>query len=101
MKKLLQAGFIREVSHTTWLANVVLVKKSNRGWRMCVDYTDLNKACPKYLYLLSNINHLMDNASGFRMLSFEDAFSGYNQVKMHPNNEEKMAFITNEGVYWY
>ena len=68
---------------------------------MCVDYTDLNKACPKYSYTLPNINHLVDNASGFGMLSFGDAFSEYNQVKMHLDEEEKMAFITNEGLYCY
>ena len=61
-----------------WLANVVLVKKSNGEWRMCVDYTDLNKACPKDLYPLLNIDHLVDGASSFRMLSFGDVFSGYN-----------------------
>jgi len=44
---LLEAGFIKEIHYTTWLANVVLVKKNNGQWRMCVDYTDLNKACPK------------------------------------------------------
>ena len=76
--KLLQVGFIREVPHTTWLANVVLVKKSNGGWRMCVDYTDLNKECPKDLYPLPNIDHLVDNASDFGMLSFGDTFSIYN-----------------------
>ena len=68
---------------------------------MCVDYTNLNKACPKDSYLLSNINHLVDNTSGFRILSFRDAFSEYNQVKIHPDDEEKTAFITNEGVYYY
>ena len=75
--KLLQAGFIREVQHTTWLANVVLVKKSNKSWRICIDFTGL-KACPKDSYPLPNIDHLMDNASGFGMLSFGDAFTGYN-----------------------
>ena len=68
---------------------------------MCVDYTDLNKACPKDSYPLPNIDHLVDCASGFRILSFEDAFSEYNQVKMHPDNEEKMMFITNEGVFCF
>ena len=101
VNKLLQAGFIREVQHTTWLANVVMVKKSSGAWRMCVDYTDLNKACPKDSYPLPNIDHLVDCASGFGILSFGDAFSGYNQVKMHPDDEEKIAFITNEGIFCY
>ena len=68
---------------------------------MCVDYTDLNKACPKDSYPLPNIDHLVDNAPGFGMLSFGDAFSEYNQVKMHPDDEEKITFITDEGVYCY
>ena len=68
---------------------------------MCVDYTDLNKVCPKHLYLLPNINHLVDSTLGFGMLSFRDVFFGYNQVKMHLDNKDKTAFITNEGVYSY
>ena len=99
--KLLQAGFIREMLHITWLENVVPVEKSNGGWRMCVDYIDLNKACCKDSYPLSNINHLVDNVSGFGMLSFRDAFSRYNRVKMHPDDKDKTAFITNKGVYCY
>nr|KYP57237.1 Transposon Ty3-G Gag-Pol polyprotein [Cajanus cajan] len=57
-QKLLNAGFIREGRYTTWLANVVLVKKSSGKWRMCVDYTDLNKACPKDSYPLPSIDRL-------------------------------------------
>ena len=68
---------------------------------MHVNFTDLNKACPKDLYLLPNIDHLVDSASGFGMVNFRDAFTRYNQLKMHPDNEEKTAFITNKGVYCY
>ena len=68
---------------------------------MCVDYMDLNKACPKDSYLLPNIDHLVDNASSFGILSFRDAFYGYNQVKMHLDDEEKTSFITDERVYCY
>jgi len=77
-KKLLSGGHIREIQYPEWLANVVLVKKANGKWRMCVDFTDLNKACPKDSYPLPNIDALVDNASGYKMLSFLDAFSGYN-----------------------
>jgi len=77
-QKLLSAGHIREIQYPEWLANVVLVKKANGKWRMCVDFTDLNKACPKDSYPLPNIDALVDNASGCKMLSFLDAFSGYN-----------------------
>jgi len=77
-KKLLIAGHIREIQHPEWLANVVLVKKANGKWRMCVDFTDLNKACPKDSYPFPSIDALVDSASGYKMLSFLDAFSGYN-----------------------
>ncbi|RYR34843.1 hypothetical protein Ahy_A10g049885 [Arachis hypogaea] len=101
VKALLEANFIRELPYTTWLANVVLVRKSNRKWRMCVDYTDLNKACPKDAFPLPNIDGLVDAASGHRYLSFMDAYFGYNQIPMHRPDEEKTAFITPDGTYCY
>ena len=66
MTKLPKAVFIRDVPYTTWLANVVMVKKSSGKWRMCVDFTDLNRACPKDSYLLLSINQLVDAASGYK-----------------------------------
>jgi len=100
-KKLLSAGHIREIQYPEWLANVVLVKKANGKWRMCVDFTDLNKACPKDSYPLPSIDALMDSASGCKMLSFFDAFSGYNQIKMHPRDESKTTFMTETCSYCY
>jgi len=90
----LKAGHIREIQYPERLANVVLVKKANGKWRMCVDFTDLNKACPKDSYPLSSIDALIDNAFGCRMLSFLDAFSGYNQIMKHPKDASKTAFMT-------
>nr|KYP38447.1 Transposon Ty3-G Gag-Pol polyprotein [Cajanus cajan] len=78
-----------------------MVKKPNGKWRMCTDYTNLNKACPKDAYPLSNIDRLVDGASGHKFLSFLDAYSGYNQIRMHPQDEEKMAFITETINYCY
>nr|KYP55910.1 Transposon Ty3-G Gag-Pol polyprotein [Cajanus cajan] len=100
-QKLLNAGFIREIRYTTWLENVVLVNKSSGKWRMCVDYTDLNKACPKDSYPLSSINRLVDGASGHALLSFLDAYSGYNQIMMSPPDEEHTSFITDRANYCY
>ena len=80
---------------------MVLVKKSNGKWRMCVDFTDLNKACPKDSYPLPSIDALVDSASGCKLLSFLDAFSGYNQIKMHPMDECKTAFMTERSCYCY
>ncbi|RDX84072.1 hypothetical protein CR513_34929, partial [Mucuna pruriens] len=100
-EKLLKVGFIREVRYPEWLANVVMVRKANRRWRMCMDYTDLNKVCPKDPYPLSNIDRLVDNVSGYEFLRFMDAYSGYNQIRMHPGDEEKTAFITDSGAFCY
>ena len=100
-QKLLSAGHIREIQYPEWLANVVLVKKANGKWRMCVDFTNLNKACPKDSYPLSSIDALVDSASGCKVLSFLDAFSGYNQIKMHPKDESKTAFMTETCSYCY
>ncbi|RDX77401.1 Retrovirus-related Pol polyprotein from transposon 17.6, partial [Mucuna pruriens] len=99
--KLLAAGFIREVRYLTWLANIVMVKKANGKWRMCTDYTDLNKACPKDSYPLPNIDQLVDGVSGFALLSFMDAYSRYNQIRMYERDEEKTAFITDDGIFCY
>ncbi|GAU22742.1 hypothetical protein TSUD_138660 [Trifolium subterraneum] len=101
VKDLLEANFIAEAQYTTWLSNVVLVKKSNGKWRMCVDYTDLNSACPKDSYPLPNIDKLVDNSSEFKLLSFMDAYSGYNQIKMAEIDKKKTAFMTETGNYYY
>uniref|UniRef100_A0A2N9GVK9 Integrase catalytic domain-containing protein n=1 Tax=Fagus sylvatica TaxID=28930 RepID=A0A2N9GVK9_FAGSY len=78
--KLLAANFIREVFYPDWLANVVMVKKNTGKWRMCVDFTDLNKACPKDSFPLPRIDQLVDSTAGHKLLTFMDAFSGYNQI---------------------
>ena len=76
MVKLLQARFIREVPHITWLVNVVHIKKSSGEWHMCMDFLGLNKACPKDLYPLPNVDQFVENPSAFRMPSFKDTFTG-------------------------
>ena len=82
VQKLIVAKFIHEVYYPDWLANVVMVKKANGKWRMCVDFTDLNKACPKDSYPLPRIDQLVDSTAGHKLLSFMDAFSRYNQIRM-------------------
>ena len=76
--KLLTANFIKEVYYLEWLANVVMVKKANGKWRMCVDFTNLNNACPKDSFPLPRINQLMDSTAGHKLIAFMDTFSGYN-----------------------
>ena len=101
VRKLLEAGFIREVYYPDWLANVVMVKKSNGKWRMCVDFTDLNRACPEDSYPLPQIDTLVDSTTRHELLSFMDAFSGYNQIKMKEEDQEKTSFVTSQGLFCY
>jgi hypothetical protein len=78
LARLVAAGFIREVLHPEWLANPVLVLKKNKlDWRMCVDYTDLNKHCPKDPFGLPRIDQVVDSTAGCSVLSFLDCYSGY------------------------
>ena len=102
VQRLLEAGFIREIKQATWVANPVLVpKKNTTKLRMCVDYTSLNKHCPKDQFPLSCINQIIDATSGCDRLSFLDAYSGYNQTRLKVGDEEKTAFITPYGVFCY
>ena len=78
-----------------------MVKKANGKWRMCVDFTDLNKACPKDSYPLPCIDQLVDSTTGHQLLSLMDAFSGYNQIKMDEADQEKTSFITSQGLFCY
>ena len=78
-----------------------MVKEANGKWRMCVDFTDLNKACPKDSYPLPRIDQLVDSTAGHKLLSFMDAFSGYNQIKMDEADQEKTYFITSQGLFCY
>jgi hypothetical protein len=99
--RLLAAGFIKEVYHPDWLANLVLVRKKNNKWRMCVDYTDLNKHCPKDPFGLPHINEVMDSTAGCELLSFLDYYSSYHQIALNKDDQIKMSFITRFGAYCY
>ena len=98
---LLQNGFIKAVKYPEWLANVVVVPKKEKKWRVCVEYTDLNDACPKDSFPLPRINQIVDASAGHGMLSFLKAFSGYHQIPMHPPDAEKTSFITPRGLHCY
>jgi hypothetical protein len=99
--KLMEAGFIKEVFHPEWLANPVLVEKKNGKWRMCIDYTSLNKACPKVPYPLPRIDQIVDSTAGCETLSFLDAYSGYHQIKMKESDQLATSFITPFGMFCY
>ena len=94
VRKMLEANFIKEVYYPEWLANVVMVKKANGKWRMCVNFTNLNKAYPKDSYPLPRINLLVDSMASHQLLSFMDAFSRYNHIRLDEADQEKTSFVT-------
>jgi hypothetical protein len=99
--RLLAAGFIKEVYHPDWLANPVLVRKKNNEWRMCVDYTDLNKHCPKDPFGLPRIDEVMDSTAGCELLCFLGCYFGYHQIALNKEDQIKTSFITPFGAYCY
>jgi hypothetical protein len=105
--RLLAAGFIMEVLHPDWLSNSVMVEKKKdeptivKIWRMCVDYTNLNKACPKDPFPLPLIDQVIDSIAGCELLSFVDAYSGFHQIPLYWPDQIKTSFITPYGAYCY
>ena len=101
IKMLAATGLVRGVLHPTWLANPVVVRKANGKWRLCIDFTDLNKACPEDPFPLPRVDQIMDSTSGCDLLSFLDAYSGYHQIFISKEDEEKTSFITPCGTYHF
>jgi hypothetical protein len=102
ISKLLKTGFIKEVIHTKWVANPVLVpKKNTKVMRMCVDYTRLNKACPKDPFPLPRIDQVIDSTAGSELLCFLDAYSGYHQIKIKESDQLATSFVTPYSTYCY
>ena len=99
--KLKQVRAIKEVFYLKWLANTVVVKKKNEKWRVCVDFTDLNKACLKDPFLMPRIDQLVDAIVGHHWVSFLDAFQGYHQISLALKDQEKTVFVTPIGNYHY
>jgi hypothetical protein len=94
VQRLQDAKVIREVLYPVWLANTVPVKKKNGKWRLCVDFTDLNKACKKDDFPLERVDKIVDDAANSEILSLLDMFSGYHQIRVRREDEEKTSFIT-------
>jgi hypothetical protein len=101
VKRLLSARVIREVTYPEWLDNTVMVKKANGKWRMCIDFTYLNKVCPKDEFPLPRIDSLVDAAATLELMSLLDCYSGYHQIWMKKEDEPKTSFITPSGTYCY
>ena len=101
VKRLKEAEVIKEIFFPEWLMNTVVVKKRNDKWRVCVDFTDLNRACPKDPFPMSKIDQLVDATYGHPRMSFLDSFQGYNQIALAIKDQEKMTFITLNANYHY
>ncbi|GKD66953.1 hypothetical protein Tco_1309061 [Tanacetum coccineum] len=116
VKKLVDADIMKEVFeiHThfpavimflhhyySWLSNPVMVKKHDDSWKMCVDFKDLNKACPKDGYPLSKIDWKVESLCGYPFKCFLDAYKGYHQIKIAKEDEEKTTFNTSQGIFCY
>jgi hypothetical protein len=100
--KLMTTEFIREILHPDWLANPILVQKKNTvEWRMCVDYMDLNKHCPKDPFELPRIDQIVDSTAGSALLSFLDCYLGYHQIALKEEDQSKTSFITPFDAYCY
>ena len=89
---LLKARMIRDVKYPRWIANVIVVQKKNGKWRVCVDYTNTNKACPKEPFPLPHIDIMVDATIGHEMLTFMEVMAGFQQIQMQPLNQEDTIF---------
>jgi hypothetical protein len=102
INRLLEAKFIREIKEATWLSPLVMVeKKDTKIYRMCINFTALNKHCPKDYFPLPQIDQIIDSTAGCKRLSFLDAYSGYNQIRLKVEDEDKTAFIDTSILHHY
>ncbi|CAA0810651.1 Uncharacterized mitochondrial protein AtMg00860, partial [Striga hermonthica] len=99
--KLLRAKHVKEIQFPEWISNTVMVKKALNKWRMCIDFRDLNLACPKDHYPLPRIDQLVDSTAGCELLSMMDASQGYHQIPLAPEDQSKVSFVTSKGTYCY
>jgi hypothetical protein len=99
--RLLEANFIEPNAYPTWLANVVMVQKKSGKWRMCIDFTSLNKACPKDNFPLPRNEKIVNSAAGCEVMSLLDCFFGYHQIYMKEEDKASTSFITPFGTYYF
>jgi hypothetical protein len=105
--RLLASSFIKKMLHPDWVSNPVLVEKKKdetaivKVWQMCVDYTNLNKACPKDPFPLPRIDQVIDSTAGCELLSFVDAYFGFHEIPLYEPDQIKTSFITPYGAYCY
>lgn len=99
--KLLKTRSIWEVDYPEWLANMIVVRKVNGKWRTCVDFTDLNKACPKDYFLLPDIDQMVNVIARYYYLSSFNVYSEYHHIKICQANKKKTSFIIDKNTYYY
>jgi hypothetical protein len=99
--RLLEARFIEPIAYPTWLTNVVMVQKKSGKWRMCIDFTSLNKAYPKDNFPLPQIDKIVDSTAGYEVMSLLDCFSSYHQIYMKEEDKASTSFITPFGTYCF
>nr|GEV21351.1 hypothetical protein [Tanacetum cinerariifolium] len=100
-KELTKAGILKKVKHQMWVANPVMVKKNNGGWRMCFDFTDINKTCPKDCYPLPKIDWKIESLAEFCLKCSLDAYNGYHQIQMAEGDEDKTTLFVGERIFCY
>ena len=101
LEKMLDAKVICPIDYLEWISNMVLVTKPSSDIKICTDFRDLNKACPKYDFPLPNIDMIVDLIAGHEILSLMDGFSGYNQIRIVEEDQHKTSFTTPWGTFWY
>jgi len=101
VQKLIECGFTREEQHLKWVANIVPILKMNGKIRICINFRDLNIACPKDEFSLPLTDVKIDNTCGFKRVSFMDGFSEYNQIKMYLDDGKHTSFQTSLGLFCY
>jgi hypothetical protein len=99
--RLLEANFIEPIAYPTWLANIFMVQKKSGKWRMCIDFTSLNKARPKDNFPLPQIDKIVDSTASCKVMSLLDCFSGYHQIYMKEEDKASTSFITPFGMYCF
>lgn len=99
--KILDVDFVRPIDYPERVSNIVAVGKPTRGIRICTNFRDLNKACPKDYFPLPTIDMIVDLTAGHEMLSLMDGFFSYNQIKITEEDQHKIAFTTPWGTFCY
>ena len=101
VEKILNASFIYPIPLTEWVSNIVPVDKKQGTIRVCVDYRDINRTCPKANYPTPFIDQIIDECAGSEIYSLMDGFSGYNQINIAPEDQHKTTFICPWGTFAY